>query len=109
METPLNTQKNANIPPPPKFEHLFVALAHTARWKILKELSRGEPLMAIELAKAAGCSAGMVSKHLAMLRKAGMVKQGRGRLYQLHDHHLPAAGQNTLDFGHCVLRLDVRE
>lgn len=109
METPQNAHKTAIIPPAPKLKHLAAALAHTARWIILKELSRGEPLMVTELAKTVGCSRDMASKHLAVLRKAGMVQQGRGRLYRIPNHHLPAPGQNTADFGHCVLRLDVEE
>jgi hypothetical protein len=48
----------------------------------------------------------MTSKHLAVLRKAGAVVQGRGRLYQIPPPHLPAPGERIVDFGHCLLRLD---
>ena len=48
----------------------------------------------------------MTSKHLAGLRKAGAVVQGRGRLYQIPPQHLPAPGKKIVDFGHCLLRLE---
>jgi len=40
------------------------------------------------------------------LREAGLAVHGRGKLYQLHKHHLPVPGQPVVDFGHCLLRLD---
>jgi hypothetical protein len=49
----------------------------------------------------------MTSKHLAVLRKAGAVVQGRGRLYQIPPQHLPSPGERVVDFGHCLLRPDV--
>jgi hypothetical protein len=38
--------------------------------------------------------------------KAGLVVQGRGRLYPSAKQYLPAPGQPAVDFGHCLLRLD---
>jgi hypothetical protein len=45
-------------------------------------------------------------KHLVVLRRAGLVAQGRGRLYQMQKQYLPTPGQPVVDFGHCLLRLD---
>jgi predicted transcriptional regulator len=109
MNTASDAQKTMAIQPLPNLSLLANALGHTARWKILKELSAGEPRMVQELAKAVGCSPDMTSKHLAVLRKAGAVVQGRGRLYQIPKQHLPALGQSIVDFGHCLLRLDAVE
>ncbi len=106
MNTPVEVKKTPASQPLPDLNLLATALGHSARWKILKELSVGEPRMVRELAKVAGCSPDMASKHLAMLRKAGAVVQGRGRLYQIQSHHLPAPGERVVDFGHCLLRLD---
>jgi DNA-binding transcriptional ArsR family regulator len=106
MNTQENPQKSAPVQPLPSLDRLADALAHPARWKILKELSGGEPRMVRELAKIAGCSPDMTSKHLAVLRKAGAVVQGRGRLYQIPSQHLTAPGEHVVDFGHCLLRLD---
>lgn len=106
----MNTQENHQIQTPvqplPSLDLLASALGHPARWKILKELSLGEPRMVVELAKIAGCSPDMTSKHLAKLRKAGAVVQGRGRLYQIPPQHLTAPGERVVDYGHCLLRLD---
>jgi DNA-binding transcriptional ArsR family regulator len=107
MNTQENQQKPAPVQPLPSLDRLASALGHPARWKILKELSLGEPRMVRELAKVAGCSPDMTSKHLAVLRKAGAVVQGRGRLYQIPSQHLTAPGEHVVDFGHCLLRLDV--
>jgi hypothetical protein len=41
-----------------------------------------------------------------MLRRAGLVVQGCGRLYQVPKQYLPTPGQPVVDFGHCLLRLD---
>ena len=106
MNTTENQQKTGAVHPLPSLKLLAAALGHTARWKILKELSGGEPRMVRELAKVAGCSPDMTSKHLAKLRQAGAVVQGRGRLYQIPPQHLVAPGEHIVDFGHCLLRLD---
>ena len=107
MNSTSETIKPATVTPLPDFELLAGALGNPTRWRMLKELSLGEPRMVRELAKIAGCSPDMTSKHLAVLRKAGAVVQGRGRLYQIPSQHLTAPGEHVVDFGHCLLRLDV--
>src|ERR1035437_4939307 len=107
MNAQENPQKPAPVQPLPSLDLLASASGHAACWKILKELSLGEPRMVRELAKVIGCSPDMTSKHLAVLRKAGAVVQGRGRLYQISPQHLTAPGERVVDFGHCLLRLDV--
>jgi DNA-binding transcriptional ArsR family regulator len=98
--------KTATGTPRPDLERLASALGHTTRWKMLKELSAGEPRTIDEMAKVAGCSYDNASKHLGMLRKAGLVVQGRGRLYEVPKSYLPTPGQPVVDYGHCLLRLD---
>jgi len=92
--------------PLPNLELLASVLGHTTRWKMLKELSTGEPRTIDEMAKVAGCSYDNASKHLARLFRAGLVVRGRGRLYQMAKQYLPTPGQPVVDFGHCLLRLD---
>jgi hypothetical protein len=87
-------------------EHVAAALGNPIRWKMLKELSVGEAREIGELAKAAGCSYASAIKHLAVLNRAGLALQGRGRLWQIPKHHLPAPGEGLVDTGHCVLRLN---
>ena len=93
----------------PPLGPLLRAVSDPMRWRILAELSAGEPLMVLEIAERLGRSADLVSKHLAVLRAAGMVETGRGRLYQIAKPYQPAPGERVLDFGHCVLRLGATE
>ena len=104
---------NATIKPLSSPEHLphlpidplVTAIGDPTRWAILAELSAGEPLMVKELAQRLHRSPSLVSKHLAVLRRAGAVVSGRGRLYQIPAHFLAAADKRHIDFGHCLLRL----
>ena len=100
------TQISVSIQPLPNRALLATALGNDVRWQILKELSGGEPRMVMELAKIIGCSRDAASKQLAVLRRAGAVVQGRGRLYSIPKQYLPQPGQPVVDFGHCLLRLD---
>ena len=90
----------------PPLKPLLRALGDPVRWRILAELSAGEPLMVLELAERLGRSADGVSKHLAVLREAGAVEVGRGRLYQIPKAYLVESDERVLDFGHCLLRMD---
>ena len=65
--------------------------------------------MVIEIAERLRRSADLVSKHLAVLRQAGVVEIGRGRLYQIPPHYLPTPGERLVDFGHCLLRFEAAE
>jgi DNA-binding transcriptional ArsR family regulator len=80
-------------------------LGDPARWAILEALGPGEPLMVRELAVAAGHSPSSTSKHLSVLRAAGLVVIGRAGLYQIPARFRPTDGERRLDFGRCVLRL----
>jgi hypothetical protein len=71
---------------------------------ILGALSDGEPRMVNEIAKIIGQKPGLVSKHLAVLRHAGLVVLNR-RLYQVPAAYVADAGKRHLDYGHCLLRL----
>jgi DNA-binding transcriptional ArsR family regulator len=100
--TPKTTQTAPLLP----LEPLLFAIGDPTRWGILTELSAGEPLMVIELAQRLRRSDSLISKHLAVLRKAGAVISGRGRLYQIPAQFLPEPGKRIVDYGHCLLRLD---
>jgi len=84
---------------------LVTALGDPLRWAILAELADGEPLMVKEIAERVGRKPSITSKHLAVLRGAGAVVQGRGRLYQIPPHFRVAPDKRHVDFGHCLLRL----
>jgi len=92
--------------PLPDLKRTLRAINQLSRWKMLKELTCGEPRLIAELAAAGGCRYESAVKHLVVLRKAGLVERGRGGVYQLVRHYLPTPGQPVVDFGHCLLRLD---
>jgi DNA-binding transcriptional ArsR family regulator len=81
------------------------ALNDPKRWAILAELSLGEPLMVKEIAQRLRRPPTTISKHLAVLRAAGMVVIGRGGLYQIPSQFLISRELRHVDFGHCLLRL----
>ena len=67
---------------------VFRGLAHPLRREVLSQLKRGERTVG-ELLKLAGPSVAMptLSRHLAVLRDAGLVRQrkeGHRRIYRLH-------------------------
>lgn len=109
MNTPPVPPNTLPTPPWPRLASLLHAIGDPVRWRILDELSAGEPLMVVEMAGRLGRSADLVSKHLAVLREAGLVETGRGRLYQIAKPYRPAPGERLLDFGHCVLRMGAAE
>jgi len=72
MNPDAGTPKNTEVAPLPDLKRLAQALSHVARWKMLKELTPGEPRTIAELATAAGCSYESAVKHLVVLRRAGL-------------------------------------
>ena len=105
-QTPSTTTGTTPLVP---FGPMTTALGHPIRWRIMAELSDGEPLMVTEIAKRIGLNADMTSKHLATLRKAGMVVSGQARLYRIPKQYLPVPGQRVVDYGYCLLRLNVSQ
>ncbi|HCU68433.1 MAG TPA: transcriptional regulator [Desulfomicrobium sp.] len=73
------------------------ALAHPTRLMMIEELSRGERCVC-DLRDLAGCDLSTVSKHLALLKDAGIVedeKRGKQVYYRLR---VPC----VLNFFHCL-------
>ena len=100
----------SNLPPSSiPLEKLAQLLSDPARWAILLELAKGEPLPVKELARRVGRTPDMTSKHMAVFRAAGVAVVGYGRLYQLAPGLRPEPGSTTLDLGHCLLKLDTRQ
>jgi predicted transcriptional regulator len=106
MNTAAETQKTALIQPLPDHQRLIDALSHSTRWKMLKELTAGNPRTIGELAAVGGCKYDSARKHLLVLKAAGLAVQAHGQLYSIPKHYLPTPGKPIVDFGHCVLRLD---
>lgn len=102
----------ATIPPMPQDgplpdrEKLMNVLGNHCRWAIIKAMATGEPFCAGDLVSIAGCQASAVSKHIRVMLNAGVVITKGLRLYRLAPRYLPAPGQNHIDFGHIICRLD---
>ena len=62
--------------------------------------------MVLEIAENLKKPADLISKHLALLRKAGLVTAGRNRLYQISPHVVADKSSRTIELGHCLLRLN---
>jgi DNA-binding transcriptional ArsR family regulator len=70
---------------------VFSAIAEPRRREIIGMLSRGQSHAVGEIVAALGISQPSVSKHLGVLRSAGIVsvsKQGQHRLYRLNPQEL---------------------
>ena len=100
----MNPTVNPTDVPLVPFATLVQAIGAPVRCAILGALSDGEARMVNEIAKIIGHSPGLVSKHLAVLRGAGLVVVKR-RLYQVPAQYIAVAAKRHLDFGHCLLRL----
>jgi biotin operon repressor len=61
--------------------------------------------MVVEIAERLNCSPTLVSKHMAVLRKAGMVSSNRAGQYCIPSHFVMNTAERHVDFGHCLLRL----
>lgn len=73
-------------------ERVFAALAHPSRRHILLTLQfRGGEMSAGEIAERFGCSWPTTTRHLNILRQAGLIavkKRGRERIYTLEHERL---------------------
>lgn len=88
-------------------EALLKCISGTTRWDILRELADGSSLMVSELAKQTSWGADVISKQLAILRKAGIVINPRGRLFEIAPQFLADKTNRLVDFGYCLLRMNV--
>ena len=106
MNTTSEIPNPALSAPLPDLAKLTSAIGSVPRWKMLKELSAGEPRTIAELAKVAGYSYDNASQHLRQLYLAGLIARGRGHVYEIPKQYLSSPGQPVVDYGHCLLRLD---
>ncbi|WP_343244757.1 DUF5937 family protein [Streptomyces sp. SID11385] len=92
-------------PPGPTVEELTLrmeALAHPVRMRMCRLLSRSA-YSTIGLAEAHGLSAPEVSRHLAVLKRAGLVTSSRRGRYVLHELDLELVARLGTDFvGHLL-------
>jgi DNA-binding HxlR family transcriptional regulator len=105
MNTLTNSASTVPAALHPPLDKFLLAIGSRARWRILAELGAGEPLMVKELAGWLKYSPSLVSKHLAVLREAGMVMVGHAGVYLIPPHFAMNTAERHVDFGHCLLRL----
>ncbi|MEU2659188.1 DUF5937 family protein [Streptomyces sp. NPDC007325] len=79
------------------------ALAHPVRMRMCRSLARG-PYSTSELADTYGITAPEVSRHLAVLRKAGLLTTRRRGRYVLHQLDFSVVARLGSDFLESVLR-----
>ncbi|MCH7227926.1 ArsR/SmtB family transcription factor [Haloferula sp. A504] len=83
---------------------VFKALGHAGRMAIVHALKEG-PVCACELAAVAGCSNSTTSRHLSVLRHAGVIEDER-RGQQIFYH---LAFPCVLSFADCINKVDAGE
>lgn len=99
---------------PPRLEPVptLGALANLQRWQYLALLGDGQPRSASEVARHFHRDFDGVSKHLRLLRKAGLLTSRRGSDRRTELFHLPAAfrpADGVLDLGFALFRIpDIR-
>lgn len=89
-----------------RMEAIGTALSDATRWRILLELGRGDALPVAELAKRTGRRPDAISRHLALLLRAGLVERAFTTCYRLPEAMRAGPGEKTIDLGPCVLKLD---
>ncbi|MFF8844747.1 DUF5937 family protein [Streptomyces sp. NPDC015127] len=95
-----------DLPGPASVELLKLrmeALAHPMRMRLCRNLARAAYTTS-ELADGFGITAPEVSRHLAVLKKAGLISTRRRGRYVLHQLDVPAVARLGSDFLETVLR-----
>jgi DNA-binding transcriptional ArsR family regulator len=85
-------------------DRILPGIGSTVRWRVLKELAKGEPLPICELARRLRMSESAMSKQMAVMRRSGLAVNRYG-CYKIPAGVLSADGK-TADYGCIVLRLD---
>ncbi|MBX3445087.1 MAG: helix-turn-helix transcriptional regulator [Planctomyces sp.] len=103
------------MPPPSDSHDIFHAIAEPRRRQIIDLLARNQPVAVGELVDRLQLPQPAVSKHLGVLRRAGIVsvaKQGQHRLYRLEPDNLKPLGDWVKTFerfwGHQLDRIQQR-
>ena len=88
----------------------FAALGNPLRWSIYQMLADGRAMSASEVAAVVKRDFDGVSKHLRLMRSAGVLASKRGEDRRLELYHIPETirrADGVADLGFCVIRLPV--
>ncbi len=105
LSTPAGAVKPASVIDPPE---AFAALGNPLRWEILKMLADGRGLSASQVAAAVKRDFDGVSKHLRIMRAAGVLTSKRGEDRRLEMYSIPESilrADGVVDLGFCAIRL----
>lgn len=83
---------------------VFKALGHPGRMAIIHALADGE-VCACDLAEVAGCAPSTASRHLSVLRSAGLIEDERRGQQIFYRLVFPC----VLTFAQCINRIDAGE
>ncbi len=86
-------------------DELCKVIGSPVRWRMIEELARQGWLPVGYLAGRAGVKGPAASAHIKILKKAGVLETGVGRLYRLAAALRPEPGAEFLDLGPCRIRL----
>jgi len=89
------------------FEKFVGALGSVPAWKILRALADGRSLLPNEISEQCRLSSDVVRNQLNRLREAGIIIAPRVKLYEIAPQFVVDKENRILDFGYCVLRLNV--
>lgn len=90
---------------PIPFQLVLTGVSDATRWRLLVELMKEDALTSSELARRVGIPKSNASKHMLQLLRCQLVTRGYGNVYRIPaEYKVP--GENTLDFGAAVVRLD---
>ena len=87
------------------FPALITALSDATRWRILAAIVEVGPLQIVEFSQRLKIPATNISKHITVLRRAGIVTADRPNLYGIRAEYL-IPGQRAINLGPCILQLD---
>ena len=86
----------------------FAALGNPLRWSIFQLLANGRALSASQVAAVVKRDFDGVSKHLRLMRTAGVLASKRGEDRRLELYHIPQAllrADGVVDLGFCAIRV----
>ena len=106
MSDTIPVQAPTNIPLP-DYGKLLGILGSWQKWMILNELMK-EGQAAGDIASLLNTGVSGAVKHMTLLVDAGLVVQGKGRVYHIAPAYRRKEGEHFLDFGHAVLRFGVK-
>ena len=86
-------------------KELCTVIGSPVRWRMLLELAQHGWLPVGYLADRAGVKRPAASAHVKILKDAGVLETGVGRLYRLAAGLRPEPGAEFLDLGPCRIRL----